>query len=394
MSRAGGEQLSEVWVGRVSGTVMKNMNIVHISPTYIEHLVGGGERFPFELAKALGKYTNVSLVVFGSRKKTEQVSATVRIEQYPALTSPSPVVTRTNPLPLSPSFLKEINRADIVHIHQFNMLVTQFAILYAKLKRKPVCLTDHGGGILQRLKLASPVGKLVDLYLPVSHDSYNIDFAKYKREYQVIHAGVDTSTFRKYNDQPKDKVLFVGRIDSRKGIDNLVKAVQELNTRLYIAVGMDNTQKAARYLALLKELDKNNKAVFQFNLCDTELAALYNTAIVTVLPSVWVDCYGIYHRWPESFGLVLVESMACGTPVICTANRAMQEIVTDGETGFTIPPGDVASLKEKIQYFLDNPEEARRMGEKGKAEVHEKYTWDAVAKRCIDGYRKLISDKR
>ncbi len=377
----------------ISGNMQK-IKIVHISPTYIKDLIGGGERYPFELAKALGKYTNIVLVVFGDGGKTEQISATVKIEQYLALTSLAPICNRGNPIPLTPLFFKEIDKADIVHIHQFNTLVSQLAILYARLKRKPVCLTDHGGGILQRLKWASPVGKLVDLYLPVSHDSYNIDFAKYRRKYRVIHAGVDTSTFHKYSNQPKDKVLFVGRIEPRKGIDNLVKAVQELDICLYVTGGMRFKKKDSKYLDLLKSIDKNNKVVFQFNLNDTELVDLYNTAIVTVLPSVWVDCYGTYHRWPESFGLVLVESMACGTPVICTANRAMQEIVTDGETGFTIPPGDVASLKGKIQYFLDNPEEARRMGERGKAEVHEKFTWDAVAKRCIEGYRKLISDKR
>lgn len=362
---------------------MKNIKVVHISPTYIKYLVGGGERYPFELAKALGKYTNVSLVVFGDRRETEQVSPTVKIEQYPALTSPSPIVTRYDPIPLSHSFLKEINKADIVHIHQFNTLVTQFSILYARLKRKPVCLTDHGGGILQKVKLASPVGKLVDLYLTISHFSYATDFARYRKEHLVTYGGVDISKFYQYSNQPKDKILFVGRIYPVKRIETLVKAVQELDTHLYIAAGMDNTKKARRYLDMLKDLDKNNKSVFRFNLPDTELVDLYNTAIVTVLSSV-----------SEIFGLVLVESMACGTPVICTATGAAQEIITDGETGFTIPPGDVASLKEKIQYFLDNPEEARRMGERGKAEVHEKYTWDAVAKRCIEGYRKLVSGKR
>ena len=115
---------------------LTDLKLVHISPTYFKDLIGGGERYPWELSKALSKYINVTLIVFGKDRHTEKISETLTIEKYPAITSPSPLFTKTNPFPLTLSFLKEINKADIVHLHQFNTLISNLVIFYARLKKK------------------------------------------------------------------------------------------------------------------------------------------------------------------------------------------------------------------------------------------------------------------
>jgi glycosyltransferase involved in cell wall biosynthesis len=96
--------------------------------------------------------------------------------------------------------------------------------------------------------------------------------------------------------------------------------------------------------------------------------------------------YGARHDKPELLGLVLLESMACGTPVICTNVGGMPEIVKDGVTGFVVPPNDPKALAARIAYLFDNPEVARAMGRKGRERVVEAFSWSKVAQRCLDAY--------
>jgi glycosyltransferase involved in cell wall biosynthesis len=134
-----------------------------------------------------------------------------------------------------------------------------------------------------------------------------------------------------------------------------------------------------RYLKLIKILDKNKKCSFKLNADDITVAHEYSKALVTVLPSRF-----------ELLSLTALESMACGTPVIATDVGGLREIIEDGKNGFLIPPNDSKSLKEKITYFLDNPNEAEKMGRYARQKVLENFTWDKVAERCLKIYKKLL----
>ena len=209
----------------------------------------------------------------------------------------------------------------------------------------------------------------------VSHFSYK-KFARYKDNYQVIYGGVDISKFHPLGIEKENKVLFVGKILRVKGIDNLIKSVQGLDTKLHI----DAKLRDKKYLKLLMNLDRGNRAIFNFNATDKELINDYNSALVTVLPSL-----------SEIFPLVVLESMACGTPVICTDAGGMPEIVEDGANGFIVPPNDPKSLEEKIKYFIASPDESKRMGDNARKKMVADFTWDAVARRCLEGYSELLN---
>lgn len=358
---------------------LTDLKVVHISPTYFRDLIGGGERYPWELTNALSKHNiDGTLIVFGSDRQTEKISESLTVEKYPAITSLPPLLSKTNPFPLTLSFLKEIKKADIVHLHQFNTLISNLVIFYARHKNKFICVTDHGGGNFKLSKFLPIIGKSVDLYMLVSHYSYK-KFSRYNDNYQVIYGGVDTSKFYPLNIEKENKVLFVGKILRVKGIDNLIKAVQELDIKLHV----DAKLRDKEYLKLLMNLDKNDKTIFDLNVTDKKLINEYNSALVTVLPSII-----------EIFPLVVLESMACGTPVICTDVGGMPEIVEDGKDGFIVPPNDPKSLEEKIKYFLNNPDESRRMGENARKKILTDFTWDAVARRCIEGYSELLNEER
>jgi glycosyltransferase involved in cell wall biosynthesis len=89
---------------------------------------------------------------------------------------------------------------------------------------------------------------------------------------------------------------------------------------------------------------------------------------------------------PELLGLTLLESMACGTPVICTEVGSMPELVDDGVTGFVVPPNDPLALRDRIDYLRQNSDLAQQMGQAAREKVLNHFTWEAVAKHCLAIY--------
>ena len=381
---------------------LKGLRIIHISPKIISsNKIGGGERYPQKIAEALSNFgLDISLVTFSNDKvEKHEVIGNLIIKQYRALEIISPFVYEYNPLPISLSFFKILKEADVIHLHQFRTLTTSLSVLFVSLtklfnrfdrnkNKKIVVVTDHGGGGLAHFSYL--IGGYIDSFLLVSQFSAK-RFLKYgKNRTRIIYGGVSPNEFYPIKNVEKDnKVLFVGRILPHKGCEYLVKAVQDLNVELNIV----GPPIHIRYLKYLKSIDKNNKIIFRFNISDDDLVKIYNSSIVTVLPSVYVDCYGRYHKEPELLGLVLLESMACETPVICTNVGGMPEIVENGENGFIVQPYDSQELKTKIQYLIDNPDEVKRMGRNGRKKILEKFTWEKVAERCIGAYRELLNKK-
>jgi len=89
---------------------------------------------------------------------------------------------------------------------------------------------------------------------------------------------------------------------------------------------------------------------------------------------------------PELLGLVVLESMACGTPVIVTRVASLPELVEDGVTGFVVPPNDPGAIRDRLEYLSAHPEAVERMGRLARERVAREFTWDAVAERCLRAY--------
>lgn len=104
------------------------------------------------------------------------------------------------------------------------------------------------------------------------------------------------------------------------------------------------------------------------------LPQLYARLDVCVVPSIWA----------EPCGIVALEAMAAGRPVIVSRLGGLQHLVIDGQTGFIVPPGDPHALAERLEFLLDHPEERLRMGIRGRRLVQERYTWDAIFSTYIE----------
>ena len=94
--------------------------------------------------------------------------------------------------------------------------------------------------------------------------------------------------------------------------------------------------------------------------------------------------------WEEGFGVVYLEAMAYGKPVIACKNQGISDVVTDGETGLLVEPKDINTLINAIDFLLSNPEEAQKIGEKGRKLVLENYTWEKNAQKTIKIYNEVL----
>jgi len=340
------------------------MKVVYVTPTYFskESVLGGGERFAEELAKAMMPYAQVEVISFGKVNKILPLSDNLKLYIFRNW-------NKSLLNPFNPFFLKRLIKADIIHCHQYLLFVTKFAIIFAKIFKKKIFITDLG------LASRNPTwyfdwSRCIDKFLVISKVS-----AKFLQMHhagkEIIYAGVDLQKY-KYTAQKERRVLFVGRLLPHKGVEYLIKAVPA-DIELDI-VGQAYDQ---GYYKLLKEISAGKKVNFFHHLSDSEVAAKFAKALVFVFS-------GTYEN--ELLGLVFLEAMASGCVTIGTSVGGASEIIVEGETGFIVPPKDTGALKEKIEYLIANPDIAAQMGKAGRRRAEEMFTWDLVAKRCLKAY--------
>ncbi len=181
------------------------------------------------------------------------------------------------------------------------------------------------------------------------------------RDVRVIPSGVDVPDDARDPDEPPH-VLYVGRLSKEQGILDLVQAAH----RLPLVVVGDGP------------LRNDVPAALGFVPHD-ELGAFYERASVIACPS---------HR--EGFGVVAVEAMAHGRPVVASAVGGLRDIVADGETGMLVPPGDIASLRSALERLLGDAELRRSMGEAARARVREHFSWDATTDATLAAYDETV----
>jgi glycosyltransferase involved in cell wall biosynthesis len=167
-----------------------------------------------------------------------------------------------------------------------------------------------------------------------------------------------------------------------KGIDVLIEGLPE-------GIGLDIVGRIydEQYAALLHKLASGRDVRFVHDATDEWLLDAYRNALVTVLPSVYRDVFGGTWEMPELLGNVLLESMACATPVICSDVGGMPEVVDHAITGFVVAPNDPVAIGSRIEELAHNPRLRADMGQQARERVLERFTWARVAERSLAAYR-------
>jgi glycosyltransferase involved in cell wall biosynthesis len=287
---------------------------------------------------------------------------------------------RSNPVAMR--VLPELCSADVVHCHQGHILGSSLAALFCRMMGRRVFVTDLGGGGWDVSAYVS-TERWYDGHLHLSEYSRTGYGHRNKPFAHVISAGVDLDRFSPSAHVARTGgVLYAGRILPHKGIDVLVRAMPP-DLPLWV-IGREAD---SRYLGDLRKLGTGKQILIKNDCSDRDLVDAYRKALCVVLPSVERTLYGLPGASPELLGQTLLEAMACGAPVIGSSIGGIPEVITEGVTGFLIPPGDVEGLRNRIQWLRANPEEAAKMGDAGRRSVAEKFTWPQVVRRCLDIYR-------
>lgn len=357
------------------------MKVLHVSATHFGagSVVGGGERYAMSLARAQAAVPTVDVTFLSfDSSPCEYSEHGLRCR----LLSPDTLVDGNIFSPFAWSLVEAIIDSDVVHVHQRMTFLAEATVVAAAALHRPIFVTDLGGGT--RTVAPERVARHVTAFPCISRYSARL-LPPDVGAVHVIGGGADPAVFFRPEGAVRERYFVaVGRLLPHKGHNYLIEAVRSVPLKI---VGRVYDE---RYHAELRRLAAGRPVEFVTDATDADLRALYAGALATVFPSVYRDLWGNYTPHSELFGLVPVESMACGTPVICSAIGSLPELVEDGYNGFLVPPNDADSLAEKMEWFADNPELADEMGRNALAAARDRFTWDAAAARCIALYRDSL----
>lgn len=361
------------------------MKVVHITPTYFDDasIIGGGERYPMELASLMSKLVDTKLVSFSSKRRS-LTQGKLQIEIYPV----KHFIHDNKANPLAFRYLGSILNADVVHIHQINTLMSDLSCLTASILNKLAFVTDYGGGgdlvinqklpIFKGYKNAIAYSRFGLKFLPIELQNKSI----------LIKGGIDTKRFYPVPSLKKEKkILYVGRILPHKGVNYLIEAFRLLNLSDYKLTIVGRVYHEAFYQKL-KELAIDLPVEFIHDANDQRLVNEYRTSIVTVLPSVHTDCYGSHSLVPELMGFTLLESQACGTPVICTDAGAMPEFV-DERTGYVVKQNSPEALKSALAKIIELSSSEYSIFQNNCLEWIKPLSWSTVITKHLELYSKF-----
>ncbi len=224
-------------------------------------------------------------------------------------------------------------------------------------------------------------------HIAVSGPAMDYAMSYVPAQYEIIPNGVDTQWFRpdvkpleQYQDG-KLNILFLSRLEYRKGLNYLLKAFLEIkreipNTRLIVCGS--GTKLRKRYESWV-ERNRLPDVVFTGQVSDEDQPRYYRTADVFCAPNTG----------HESFGLILVEAMAAGRPVVATNIPGFTTVVTHGRDGLLVPPMNEHSLADALLLLLNDKAKREEMGRNGRVTAL-KYDWQGISRRVLDYYERTI----
>jgi glycosyltransferase involved in cell wall biosynthesis len=355
---------------------MEATRVVHIAPTAFGAggIYGGGERYPYELARAMARLVPTRLVTFGDVHNVRR-DHELTVEVLPVRTRYQGAEVN----PLSERIVAPILRADVVHVHQWSCLLANVVTVVGRGAGKTVVATDHGGSAKNYRKQLR-LHRLLHRFLPVSAFS-GAQFPELSDRTEIIYGGVDTDRFRPVDPQGRlEQALFVGRLLPHKGVDLLIDALPASVKLVVMGRVYDDS-----YFAYLTERAAHKDVEFRTDATDGELVEAYQKSRVVVLPSIYDPRMGGPAKQPELLPLTLLEAMACGTPVVCTDVGGMPELVEHGVSGFVVAPHDLEALAQAVTGLVKGTVDWESMS--GQAlEKARAMSWTALAERCLDAY--------
>ncbi len=393
------------------------MRVDVISREYPPEIYGGAGVHVAELVRALRDHLEVQVRCFGADRDEPNVTA----YRVPAELASANAALRA--LAVDLQIADAVAGADLVHSHTW--YANAAGQLAGRLHEIPHVVTAHsleplrpwkaeqlGGGYRISRLIEQQAFETAEAVIAVSAGMRSDILRSYpaidEARVHVVHNGVDPVRWRRVDDlavlqrlgvdRNRPTIVFVGRISRQKGLPYLLRAAERLppDVQLVLCAGAPDTPEIlAEVRAGVDALSQLRSGVVWIDqvLSQSDLAAVLSAGTVFVCPSVY-----------EPLGIVNLEAMACGLPVVGTATGGIPEVVVEGVTGRLVPirqvtdgtgtPLDpeqfVADLAGILTEVLAEPEQARRMGEAGRDRVLAAFSWQSIAARTMEVYRSVL----
>ncbi|PSO46884.1 MAG: glycoside hydrolase [Cyanobacteria bacterium SW_9_44_58] len=272
------------------------------------------------------------------------------------------------------------------------------AVKYQSVKEPPQTAT-------RRLEIEKACLETADCIVATSpqEKEYLRSLVSSRGNIEIIPCGTDINHFgsvsyqqarEKLGFSPEEKIIYyVGRFDPRKGIETLVRAVHQsklrgkVPMRLIIAgaytPGQSDGDEKERISQIVQELGLSDITEFPGRISDENLPVYFAAADVCVVPSHY-----------EPFGLVPIEAMASGTPVVGSAVGGLNFTVVSEETGLLVPPKDEQAFAEAIDRILSDSQWRNQLGENARKRMENEFSWEGVASQLSDLYGRMIEQSK
>jgi len=399
------------------------MRAAIVTREYPPEVYGGAGVHVEYLVRALARHVTVDVHCFGKPRPAAEVKHAY--EPWAELDGGEPELAALRTLSVDLLAARDVRGADLVHTHTW---YANFAGHLAKLAYGiPHVMTSHsleplrpwkveqlGGGYAISSFCERTAIEAVDAVIAVS-EAMKADILRaypsvVPERVHVIHNGIEPDEYqpdrgtdvllRHGIDPGRPYAVFVGRVTRQKGIVHLLRAFRHVEPGLDLVLcagGADTPEIGAEFRDLCTEIqrERGGLTLVEGMLSRPEVVQILSHARVFVCPSVY-----------EPFGIVNLEAMACGVPVVASAVGGIPEIIVEGETGHLVrfdgdgtpknEPRDPEAFARELARLLNElgtePDRARRFGEAGRARVLERFSWNAIAERTAALYRTLAKN--
>ena len=390
------------------------MRILHIIPYFYPAWAYGGTcRAAWELARALVRkqqqvivYTTDALDAHARAKLPLEVVDGVEIHRVRNLSNYLAWGRAFLPLGFGRQLRASLSHADVAHLHEFRSYQNSVALPLMEKMDVPFVLTAQGGlpRIMGRHSLKVLYDQMVGQRIlrnaarlhalnEMEREQF-IDLGVEPERVAILPNGVDLEQYRSLPPvngfrarfgipEGVPIVLFLARVNKIKGVDFLVSSFDLLRRvspqAVLVIVGPDDG-----YLTEVKRqvqtLGISNQVRFTGYLDGDDKLQAYQSASVYVLPSAY-----------EMFAITLLESLACGTPIIATDRCGLADFVRQNDLGSIVNYGDVGGLQNEITRILSRPQDVQRRAGYGRQYVLDNFGWDSIAENWLKVYRDCVA---
>lgn len=401
------------------------MRVALMTKEYPPHVYGGAGVHVEYLARELARHVTVDVHCFGADRTSRADDPTVSAYRpWDRLSGTEPEREALRTMSVDLAMAAEVGGADVVHTHTWYTNfgghvahlvhgIPHVATVHSLEPMRPWKREQLGGGyalstFCEQTGLESAAA-VIAVSGAVRDDIVHCYPGVDPDRIHVVHNGIDvaewqpdprTAALERLGVDPSlPTVLFVGRVTRQKGIVHLLDAARRLDpgVQIVLRAGSPDTPGMARELAAqVASLQdhRGNVVWIEHGVSREEMIQLHTQASVFCCPSIY-----------EPLGLVNLEAMACGTPVVASAVGGIPEVVDDGVTGTLVPfeargggeaaPADAdrfaADLSEAVTALLDDGDRREAMGRAGRDRVVREFSWTAIAAQVVDVYRTAVA---